>query len=120
MLVDDDEELVDALALFLTGKGYKIHTVYTGDEVEWQAMKHDPDIIVLDIMLPRVDGYRVCKRLKKNQKTKDIPVLMLSAKSAIADIDQGFNVAADDYLTKPFLPERLSERIKLLLQKKKV
>lgn len=119
LLVDDDEELVDALALYLTEKGYKIFAVYTGDDVEWQAVKHAPDIIVLDIMLPRMNGYRVCQRLKRNPKTKAIPVLMLSARSAIADIDQGFEVAADDYLTKPFLPDRLAERIRLLLEGKK-
>ncbi len=116
LIVDDDRSLVEIIALYLEEYDYQIHTAYNGRTGENMAKDIHPDLIVLDIMLPKMSGYRVCRRLKRDRNTKDIPILMLSAKSAIADIDEGFKASADDYLTKPFEPERLHQKIKKLLK----
>ena len=115
LIVDDDRALVEAVSLYLDEFGYIIYTAHNGRSAEIIAKDKRPDLIVLDIMLPQIDGFRVCRRLKLDQKTRNIPILMLSAKSAISDIDKSFKAHADDYLTKPFNPDRLHEKIKKLL-----
>ncbi len=116
LIVDDDHSLVDALTLYLDGFGYLIHKAYNGSAGERKAKHKQPDLIILDIMLPGKDGYEVCQRLKRHRKTKHIPIIMLSAKSSVPDIDKGFRARADGYVTKPFDPARLHAKIKKLLK----
>ncbi|MAE69579.1 MAG: two-component system response regulator [Gemmatimonadetes bacterium] len=115
LIVDDDRSLVDALTLYLDGFGYLIHKAYNGSAGERKARHKQPDVIILDIMLPDKDGYEVCQRLKRHRRTKHIPIVMLSAKSSVPDIDKGFRALADAYVTKPFDPARLHAKIKKLL-----
>jgi two-component system phosphate regulon response regulator PhoB len=92
--------------------------VGTGEEALKAARKQPPDLIVLDWMLPAVDGLEVCRRLKSDPKTRDIPVIMLSAKGEEGDMVAGLDRGADDYIAKPFSPRVLSARVKALLRRK--
>lgn len=118
LIVDDDRSLVELLAFEFEESGYDVLTAHNGESGEIMAREKKPDLIILDIMLPGMDGYRVCRRLKLGQGTRDIPILMLTAKSRIADIEKGFKTHVDDYLVKPFELDRLHEKIKRLLDER--
>src|SRR5215475_15303489 len=90
-------------------------TALDGEQALAKVAQDKPDLIVLDIMMPKLDGYETCKALKSNPETKDIPVILLSAKGRNVDQKVGFEVGADDYITKPFSPRKLVERINQLL-----
>jgi two-component system alkaline phosphatase synthesis response regulator PhoP len=90
-------------------------TALDGEQALEKIKSEKPDLIVLDIMMPKVDGYEVCKTIKSDPGTKQIPVILLSAKGRNVDQKMGFDVGADDYITKPFSPRKLVERINQLL-----
>ena len=90
-------------------------TALDGEQALEKARAEHPDLIVLDIMMPKLDGYETCKMLKADASTKDIPVILLSAKGRNVDQKIGFEVGADDYITKPFSPRKLVERINAIL-----
>jgi len=115
LIVDDDEMLVNALALLFTDNGYKVFTAYSGAEGKWKAVRYKPDLIILDLMLPRVNGYSLCEQIRKDPKTDEMVILMLSAKTGIGDIEKGFNCGANDYIMKPFQTDHLLEKVGLLL-----
>src|SRR4029079_870725 len=96
-------------------EGYEVLTALDGEQALEKARAEKPDLIVLDIMMPKLDGYETCKALKSNPGTKDIPVILLSAKGRNVDQKVGFEVGADDYITKPFSPRKLVERINAIL-----
>ena len=115
LVVDDEIYIVHILDFSLGMEGYEVITALDGEQAIEQARKEKPDLIVLDIMMPKLDGYETCKALKSNDETKDIPVILLSAKGRNVDQKMGFDVGADDYITKPFSPRKLVERINQLL-----
>ena len=115
LIVDDSVDTVDLLNKRLSFEGYRTLSAYNGQEALQQAAEHNPDLIVLDIMMPDMDGYEVCERLKASKNTRYIPILMLTAKSGLEHKIKGLDVGANDYLGKPFDYKELSARIKSLL-----
>ncbi len=118
LVVDDEEDLLELVRYNLSKDGYQVSCVATGEEALKSARKQAPDLIVLDLMLPAVDGLEVCRRLKADSKTRDIPIIMLTAKSEESDVIVGLERGADDYIAKPFSPRVLSARVKALLRRK--
>lgn len=116
LLVDDEIELVSALSVILKQNKYLVDCAYDGEEGLDLALSAIYDVIILDVMMPKLDGFSVLKRIRENKI--DTPVLILSAKSEINDKIGGLNLGADDYLTKPFNVEELLARIKALLRRK--
>ena len=115
LVVDDEIYIVHILDFSLGMEGYEVLTALDGEQALEKARQEHPDLIVLDIMMPKLDGYETCKMLKAEAGTKDIPVILLSAKGRNVDQKIGFEVGADDYITKPFSPRKLVERINAIL-----
>lgn len=115
LVVDDEIYIVHILDFSLGMEGYEVVTALDGEQALEKARSEKPDLIVLDIMMPKLDGYETCKRLKADPATKDVPVILLSAKGRNVDQKVGFEVGADDYITKPFSPRKLVERINAIL-----
>jgi two-component system alkaline phosphatase synthesis response regulator PhoP len=115
LVVDDEIYIVHILDFSLGMEGYEVLTALDGEQAVDKARSEHPDLIVLDIMMPKLDGYETCKILKAGEDTKNIPVILLSAKGRNVDQKIGFEVGADDYITKPFSPRKLVERINTLL-----
>ena len=115
LVVDDEIYIVHILDFSLGMEGYEVLTALDGEQALEKARQEHPDLIVLDIMMPKLDGYETCKMLKAEPGTKDIPVILLSAKGRNVDQKIGFEVGADDYITKPFSPRKLVERINAIL-----
>jgi len=118
LVVDDEEDLLELVNYNLTKEGYRVTCVSTGEEAINEAKSSLPDLVVLDLLLPRVDGLDVCKILKNDPKTQHIPIVMLTAKTEEADVVTGLELGADDYLTKPFSPRVLLARIRAVLRRK--
>ena len=118
LVVDDEEDLLELINYNLSKEGYRVMCVASGERAIKEAQTQLPDLIVLDLMLPRVDGLEVCRQLKSDPKTKHIPVIMLTAKTQEADVVSGLELGADDYITKPFSPRVLVARIKAVLRRK--
>ena len=118
LVVDDEEDLQELLQYNLSKDGYRVSCVGTGEEALKFAKRQPPDLVVLDLMLPAVDGLEVCRRLKGDPKTRDIPIIMLTAKSEEGDVVAGLERGADDYITKPFSPRVLTARVKAMLRRK--
>jgi len=115
LVVDDEIYIVHILDFSLGMEGYEVVTALDGEQAIEKARAEKPDLIVLDIMMPKLDGYETCKILKAEKDTRDIPVILLSAKGRNVDQKIGFEVGADDYITKPFSPRKLVERINAIL-----
>jgi two-component system alkaline phosphatase synthesis response regulator PhoP len=115
LVVDDEIYIVHILDFSLGMEGYDVVTALDGEQALEKIKTEKPDLIVLDIMMPKLDGYEVCKTIKSDPATKQIPVILLSAKGRNVDQKMGFDVGADDYITKPFSPRKLVERINQLL-----
>ena len=118
LVVDDEQDLLELLRYSLTKEGYTVQGVGSGEDALKATRAQPPDLIVLDWMLPAVDGLEVCRRLKNDPKTRDIPVIMLTAKGEEADMIAGLERGADDYIAKPFSPRVLAARVKALLRRK--
>lgn len=116
LIVDDEPHIVKLIKLSLDPEKYEIHEAYSGLEALEKAKSIYPDLITLDIMMPNMSGYEVCKLLKKNPLTSYIPILMLSAKTELKDKMASIMTGADDYLSKPFDPTELVNKIKVNLQ----
>jgi DNA-binding response OmpR family regulator len=114
LVVEDESSIASFVALYLKNAGYAVRTAATGNEALDQAESERPDLIVLDLMLPDVDGIEVCRRIRK---TSDVPILMLTARDEDVDKIIGLEVGADDYLTKPFNPRELVARVKSILRR---
>ena len=115
LVVDDEIYIVHILDFSLGMEGYEVVTALDGEQALEKARTERPDLIVLDIMMPKLDGYETCKMLKAEAETRNIPVILLSAKGRNVDQKVGFEVGADDYITKPFSPRKLVERINSIL-----
>ncbi len=115
LIVDDEPHIVNLIKLSLNKDKYNVTGAYSGREALMHMDKQLPDLVVLDLMMPGVNGYEICKALRENPKTRDVPVLILSAKGQMNDKLHAIDVGADDYMTKPFDPMELVKRIKLNL-----
>ncbi len=118
LAVDDEADILQLLCYNLKNAGYGVIEAKDGPEAIELAKKHYPDLIVLDIMLPNMEGTEVLRRLKRDASTANIPVIMLTAKGEEVDKIVGFELGADDYITKPFSPRELVLRVKALLKRK--
>lgn len=117
LVVDDEEHIVQLLKYNLEGNGYIVREAYTGREVLDIVQREKFDLIILDLMLPELDGIEVCKKLKKDVLTSSIPIIMLTAKSGEMDKVLGLEIGADDYITKPFSIRELLARVKVILRR---
>ncbi len=118
LVVDDEEDLLELVRYNLSKEGFEVHCVSTGEAAIREAKAQLPDLILLDLMLPAVDGLGVCKVLKSNPRTQHIPIMMLTAKTEESDVVGGLELGADDYITKPFSPRVLLARIRAVLRRK--
>jgi len=116
LIVDDDEKIISMLRRGLAFEGYEVMTASNGEQGLNKMMESDPDIVILDVMMPKVDGWEVCRRIR--EAGSSVPVLMLTAKDDIKDRVKGLDNGADDYLVKPFALEELLARVRALLRRK--
>jgi len=116
LLVDDDRHITDVLRRALAYEGYGVEVALRGDEALRKALEHPPDLVVLDLMLPGIDGLEVCRRLRASGN--QVPILMLTAKDSIPDRVAGLDQGADDYLVKPMELEELLARVRALLRRR--
>ncbi len=115
LICDDDPAILRVLEVNLEVEGYDVLLAHHGEEAYEVAVAEHPDLIILDIMMPRLDGYQTCAKLKANEAIKHIPVVFLSAKAQQSDVDRGKSFGVDDYLTKPFDPMELLDVVERLL-----
>jgi DNA-binding response OmpR family regulator len=118
LIIEDEKDMSEAIKLRLEANNFTVIAAFDGPEGLSLARSENPDLIILDIMLPKMDGFRVCRMLKFDEKYAKIPIIMLTARSQQKDIEQGTEMGADAYMTKPFKSEELLEKIKTLLAAK--
>jgi DNA-binding response OmpR family regulator len=111
LIVDDDPNIFQLLNVNLENAGYRVLKASDGEEAIEMALTETPDLIILDIMMPKIDGYQVCRKLRENEQTHLIPIIVLSARDKPSDKIKGLKLGADDYLTKPFDMDELLARI---------
>ena len=117
LIVDDEVDLVETVRFPLEMEGFNVLVSYNGEDALSQARKEKPDLILLDLMLPKLDGYKVCRLLKFDERYKNIPILMLTAKTQEKDKALGMETGANEYITKPFDIDKLVEKVKGYLSK---
>lgn len=120
LVCDDEPYILMALTDAVEMEGYDCVTAINGKEALQKAREEHPDLILLDIMMPFMDGYEVCRELRADASTRDIPVVMLTAKSQQVDIQKGKDVGADDYITKPFRPSTLRKKFNEILDSRQI
>ena len=119
LIVEDDANILELLKYNLNRKGYKVTSVSTGENALIEIGANKPDLVLLDLMLPGIDGTRICDLLKKGETTKEIPIIMVTAKGEEEDIVKGLDAGADDYVTKPFSIDVLLARITAVMRRSK-
>jgi len=117
LIVEDERDILQLVKLYLEKEGYRTLTAANGKDGLATALSDHPDLVVLDLMLPEMDGLEVCKRLRAEPKTAALPILMLTAKAEESDTVIGLELGADDYVTKPFSPKTLVSRVKALFRR---
>ena len=117
LVVDDEEDVLELVRYNLDRNGYHVETASSGEEALEKARRKLPDLVILDLMLPGMDGLEVCRKLKSNVKTESLPIIMLTAKTEETDIVTGLELGADDYVTKPFSPKVLIARVRRILRR---
>jgi two-component system response regulator MprA len=116
LVIDDDEKITSLLRRSLAFDGYKVRTANNGKEGLDKMLEKEPDLVILDVMMPQLDGWEVCRRIRESGSK--VPILMLTAKDEVADRVKGLDLGADDYLVKPFALEELLARVRALLRRK--
>lgn len=116
LVVDDEPYVVRALSFILKKEGYKVVTAVDGEQALKCVEEDKPDLIFLDIMMPKIDGYEVTQKLKSNEATKNIHIILLTAKGQEEDHKKGLELGADDYITKPFSPTGLTKKLGEIFQ----
>ena len=114
LIVDDERNIVELIRLYMEKEGFETICAYTGDEALSSFRDEKPDLIILDLMLPGIDGWQVCREIRK---TSAVPIIMLTAKSETFDKVLGLELGADDYITKPFETKELLARVKAVLRR---
>src|SRR2546426_584444 len=117
LIVEDERDIRDLLVLHLQRDGYQVSTAGTGEDALLQVRQSPPDLVLLDLMLPAMSGLEVCRRLRQEQTTATLPILMLTAKADEVDRVVGLELGADDYVVKPFSPKELIARIRAVLRR---
>ena len=117
LVVDDEESLAQFVCRALRQQGYKTVCAYDGDNALSLVYEEMPDLVILDLMLPLMDGWEICRRVKSDEETRHIPILMLTARSSAEDVVQGLDLGADDYMRKPFPLDELLARVRVLLRR---
>lgn len=117
LIAEDERDIRDLIAFTLRFAGHEVFAAANGEEAVEMAPKVNPDLILMDVRMPRMTGYEACKIMKANPDMKDIPVVFLSAKGQENEIQQGLDVGAEEYLLKPFAPDQLTKRVKEILAK---
>ncbi|MEX2212839.1 MAG: response regulator transcription factor [Phycisphaeraceae bacterium] len=117
LVVEDEQDLADLLQYNLERSGFNVQCAGSGEEAIKSVRQEQPDLVILDLMLPGIDGLEVCKRLKSDPQTAGIAIVMLTARGEEADIVSGLELGADDYVTKPFSPRVLAARLKAVLRR---
>ncbi len=118
MVIDDEPDIVKLVKISLEMANFEVIEAYSGKEALAKVAQNLPDLFLLDIMMPEMNGYEVCQSLKASENTRNIPVVMLTAKGQRGDAERGLEVGADDYIIKPFDPYELGEQIHEILQTK--
>ncbi len=118
LIVDDTVDIVELLRKRFRAEGYETEEAYDGEEALVKVAENPPDLLILDVMMPKLDGISVCRQLRNDPATRHLPILMLTAKSEVADKVEGLDTGADDYITKPFDYKELAARVRSLLNKK--
>jgi len=118
LLVEDEESIVELVRYNLSREGYTVHVAMSGEDALSLVRTANPALILLDIMLPEIDGIEVCRRLRRDDSTMSTPVIMLTARGEESDIISGLEAGADDYVTKPFSPRVLMARVRAVLRRK--
>ncbi len=119
LVVDDYAENVELLQELLVNNGYDVIPAYSGEEALQKVSKDIPDLILLDIMMPKMDGYQVCEALREKVETKEIPIIFVTAKTEVKDWTHAiFNVGVNSYITKPINPKKLLDKVKSVLKMK--
>lgn len=117
LVVDDEDNIIELIRLGLRYEGFQVEVASDGEQGITVAQRENPDLIILDVMMPGIDGLEVCRRLRDNPTTRDVPILMLTAKDEVGDRILGLKTGADDYVTKPFDFYELLERIRAILRR---
>lgn len=117
VIIEDDTAILDLIKYNLEKNGYSTHGFTSGYDGLDYILKNPPALLILDLMLPDIDGFEICKDLKNNQKTKNLPIIILTAKSEEVDRVLGLELGADDYIVKPFSPRELIARVKAVLRR---
>jgi len=117
LIVDDDDLILEVVSDILVHDDYEVFVAHNGLDALDNVREHVPDVIILDVMMPVLDGIETCKRLKGNRATAAIPILMLTARTSISDKFDGFDAGADEYISKPFDPKLLRERVASLFRR---
>jgi CheY-like chemotaxis protein len=118
MVVDDEPNIVLSLKFLITQEGYEVRTAASGEEALQALADQVPDLVLLDVMMPKPDGYEVCQKIRATPEWKDIPVVMLTAKGRDVEKEKGFAMGADDYITKPFSTKELVAKVNEILKAK--
>ncbi|HZK40699.1 MAG TPA: response regulator [Atribacterota bacterium] len=116
LIADDEPYILRSLSFVLKKEGFDIETACNGEEALKKAQQFNPKILFLDVMMPKKDGYEVCNKLKSNPETKDIYIIMLTAKGQIIDKEKGLTAGADEYITKPFSPREIVNKVKKIME----
>ena len=119
LIVDDEEDIIELIQYNLKSEGYDILSATTGEQAIKIAKQTRPDLMVLDLMLPGIDGLEVTQYLRSNDETRDIPIVMLTAKGEESDIVTGLEMGANDYISKPFSPRELTARVRGILRRRR-
>jgi two-component system, OmpR family, phosphate regulon response regulator PhoB len=117
LIVEDDPDILKLLSYNIQSAGYDVVTAVDGNAALAMVKQYSPDLLILDIMIPGIDGFEVCKELKRGQETRNIPVIMLTAKGEEVDRIVGLELGADDYMVKPFSPRELILRVRAILRR---
>jgi two-component system, OmpR family, alkaline phosphatase synthesis response regulator PhoP len=120
LVVEDEEDILELITYNLSKEGYQVSGVYNGEDALQKIRAYTPHLVILDLMLPGLDGLEVCKLIKGDAKTQSIPIIMLTAKGEEADIVTGLELGADDYIIKPFSPRILIARMRAILRRKPI
>jgi DNA-binding response OmpR family regulator len=115
LAADDDEDILELITFRLERSGYTVVQARNGEEALTLAEAKPPDLMVLDVMMPKMDGLEVTRRLRANPATSRLPIILLTARAQEADVQNGFDAGADDYLRKPFSPQELRARVQAML-----
>jgi DNA-binding response OmpR family regulator len=118
VVIEDDKDVIDVLRYFLEKEDYRVHVAQDGLTGLELAVKIQPNLILLDLALPKLDGIEVCKQLRADQRLNDVPIIMVTAKGELGDKIEGLELGADDYVTKPFNPQELIARVRANLRRR--